>query len=69
MSKSNVFKSPEEIAMFEEVNKIDKEKKDYIDGLAEQNAKVSGFSKLLKWNNPKILIVVGGLLNAFNGFI
>ena len=66
LSKS---RSPEEQEMLDQVNKADKEKNDKIKALAEKNAETSGFSKLLKWNDPKVLIVIGGILNAFNGFI
>lgn len=69
MSKSTIFRTPEEEEMLVEVNKIDKEKKDYAEAIAAEHAKKSGFVKLLRWNAPKILIVIGGILNAFNGFI
>ena len=69
MSKSNIFRSPEEEEMLELVNKNDKVKKDKIEALAVTNAAKSGFVKLLRWNNPKILIFIGGIFACFNGFI
>ena len=55
--------------MFDKVNKFDKEEKEEIEEKAKKAAETSAFSKLLEWNKPKILIVIGALLNAFNGFI
>ena len=69
MSKRNIDKSPEEEVMLELVNKNDKAKKEKIDAKALTNAGTSGFVKLLRWNNPKILILIGGVFACFNGFI
>lgn len=55
--------------MLDEVNKVHKEKTEVIEAEAKKNAETSGFRKLLRWNNPKVLIFIGALLNAFNGFI
>ena len=55
--------------MLELVNKNDKVKKDKIDAIALTNAASSGFVKLLRWNNPKILIFIGGIFACFNGFL
>lgn len=55
--------------MFDQVNKTDKEKNEKIEALAKTFAEKSGFTKLLKWNRPIILCIVGTILNAFNGFI
>lgn len=55
--------------MFDNVNKIDKVKKDQIEEIAKENAEKSGFVKLLRWNKPQILIYIGAIFAAFNGFI
>ena len=69
VSKSINLRSPEEEEMLELVNKNDKVKKDKIDAIALTNAATSGFVKLLRWNNPKILILIGGIFACFNGFL
>jgi hypothetical protein len=50
--------SPEEQKMKEDCDKVDAEKDTKVQALAEEN-KGNDFSKLMVYNNPKILLVIG----------
>ena len=58
MSQKNDL-SPEEQEKMELADKQDSEKEKLAKELAEKCAKTSGFTKLMKFNNPKILIAIG----------
>lgn len=48
-------------------DEIDQKEQDHLDELAKENEKVSGFSKLFPYNNPKSIIpvaVLGAILNG-----
>lgn len=51
--------SPEELKMKEECDKVDAKKDAKVKAQAEKNEQVGEFSKLMVFNNPKILLVIG----------
>lgn len=52
-------KSPEEIAMAEKSDKLDKEYEDACKVVTEAKDKEGVLSKLMQFNNPKFLLILG----------
>ena len=58
---------PEVTEKLAAANEIDKTYQTQLDKNAEENAKISGFKKLLPFNNPKILMVLATIGSMING--
>jgi len=51
------------------VDKVDAEKKKELENLQEENAKATGFTKLLPYNKPKSLIYLALFASLIDGSI
>lgn len=58
---------PEEEEMKKKIDSKDEEEQKEIDSLVEENKKKSAFKKLLPYNRPFSLVIIGCIFSAING--
>jgi len=66
-SASNVNIDPEEQEMKTKIDAKDKEEQEIIDKEVEEKKAIKNFNKLLPYNKPRILIIIGFIFSAING--
>ena len=65
MSKSRI--DPKDMEMMEAIQKVDDERDEELKKWKEEQKKKSGFSKLLKYNRPCILIFSACIASCISG--
>ena len=60
-------RSPAEQAMFDKVDENDKAYQTKVDDITKESQKTSGFTKLMRYNDPKIFILLGIFVSLLVG--